>query len=117
LGGTIGLESGTGMGSRFIVQLPIDAAPALAPAIALAPAPDTSGLRILYVEDVATNRMLVQEWAARWGWKLTVTETGEDAMAVCERDRFDLLLIDLGLGHGISGLELARRLRAGGRHR
>jgi signal transduction histidine kinase/DNA-binding response OmpR family regulator len=115
LGGSIELESGKGQGSRFTVRLPLTTAPEAAPAPAAAP--DTRGLRILYVEDVATNRMLVQEWAARWGWKLTVTETGEDAMAACERERFDLLLIDLGLGHGISGLELARRLRSAGPHR
>ena len=46
-----------------------------------------------------------------------MAETGEEAIALCEREQFDLLLIDLGLGIGISGLELARRLRAGGRHR
>lgn len=117
LGGSIDLESATGMGSRFIVQLPITPAPAPAPAPAPTRAPDTSGLRILYAEDVATNRMVVQEWAARWGWRLSVAETGEEAIALCEREQFDLLLIDLGLGRGISGLELARRLRAGGRHR
>lgn len=117
LGGTIELRSVTGTGSSFVVSLPLTTAPEAPSVAAPATAADTRGLRILYAEDVATNRMVVQEWAARWGWKLTVTETGEDAIALCEREQFDLLLIDLGLGNGISGLELARRLRAGGRHR
>lgn len=115
LGGRIELASEPGQGSRFVVHLPVTTALAEVPLTQ--PEPDTRGLRILYVEDVATNRMLVQEWAERWGWELTVAGTGEEGMGLCERARFDLLLIDLGLGHGMSGAELARHLRSQGPHR
>lgn len=115
LGGTITLKSEVGTGSEFIVLLPAD--PVAIPAPVARPGIDTRGLRILYVEDVATNRMLLQEWASRWGWNLSVVETGEEALASCARDQYDLLLIDLGLGQGLGGIELARQLRRSGPHR
>ncbi len=115
LGGTITLKSEMGKGSEFTVLLP--AVPVAIPAPVPLPELDTRGLRILYVEDVATNRMLLQEWGSRWGWILSVAETGEEALACCARERYDLLLIDLGLGQGLGGIELVRQLRRAGPHR
>ncbi len=116
LGGSIMLRSEVGKGSSFTVELPI-IADALAPAPAAAPSVDTAGLRVLYVEDVATNRMLIEEWATKWKWGLALATDGEEAIAACEKNLFDLLLIDLDLGHGMRGSELAMRLRGTKRHR
>ncbi len=114
LGGTLQLQSDLGQGSTFTVLLPVSVVNTPAPATTLDT--DTRGARVLYVEDVATNRMLVEEWASRWVWKLSVVDTGEEALVSCEGDTFELLLIDLQLGRGMGGTDLARQLRTGGRH-
>jgi CheY-like chemotaxis protein len=40
--------------------------------------------------------------------------TGEDAVRVCEELRPDVLVVDLRLGRGINGIEVARRVRRDG---
>lgn len=117
LGGTLSLESTLGSGSIFTAHVPLHAATVPAQAKAPAREPSTAGLHVLYVEDVATNRMLMDQWAAKWGWALALASNGEEAIARCEAERFDLLLIDLGLGDGMNGAELALRLRGTKRHR
>jgi CheY-like chemotaxis protein len=37
--------------------------------------------------------------------------TGEDGVSFCEELRPDVLVVDLRLGRGINGLEVARRVR------
>ncbi len=114
LGGTIGLQSAPGKGTRFTVLIPTTAIDP--PQAAALPAPDTSGLRVLYVEDVRTNRLLLQEWAARWGWELSVSENAEQAIAACRERQYEVLLVDLQLGQGMGGIELTGHLRASGRN-
>ena len=114
MGGDIALDTEEGRGTRFTVLLP--ATPTDPEPTVQATAADTRGLRVLHVEDTATNRLLLREWATRWGWDLTEAEDAEEALAACARQRFGLLLIDLELG-GPSGSELARQLRASGPHR
>ena len=40
--------------------------------------------------------------------------TGEDAVRVCEEVQPDVLVVDLRLGRGINGIEVARRVRRDG---
>ncbi len=117
LGGTLQLESVPSLGSTFTVHIPLLLAPAPAPGLVSEPTARTTGLHVLYVEDVATNRMLMEQWATKWGWDIELAMNGEDAITRCEVERFDVLLIDLGLGEGMNGAELALRLRGTKRHR
>jgi signal transduction histidine kinase/ActR/RegA family two-component response regulator len=79
--------------------------------VALEPGP--AAPRILVVDDVATNRDLLLELLARIGFAVRVAESGEDAAALHDEWRPDLILMDLRMP-GIGGLEAIRRLRRAG---
>lgn len=68
------------------------------------------GLKILVVEDVALNREVAQGLLERDGHQVWLVEDGEAALELCQRQGFDLLLLDVQLP-GISGIELCRELR------
>jgi signal transduction histidine kinase/CheY-like chemotaxis protein len=111
MGGRITLHSAVGQGSRFTVELPVEVVtghevPAPASGVA-----DTAGLRVLYVEDVESNRLLMEQWAMKWGWSLVQAADAEAALAATARQDFDLVLIDQDLGQGVRGTELLFRLR------
>lgn len=111
MGGTLRLDTEKGRGACFHVALPTSA-PREAPAEQPAPDPAAlSGLRVLYVEDVESNRMVMEQWASKWGWKLTLAASPEEAIKTCEAADFDALLLDVDLGEGMRGTQLGMRLR------
>jgi CheY-like chemotaxis protein len=69
------------------------------------------GRRILLVEDhVDTNRVMTLLLQRR-GYDVTPTSNVHDALEVAARERFDLVISDIGLPDG-TGLDLMRALRA-----
>jgi len=69
-----------------------------------------SSATILYAEDNEVNVMLVHEvLKLRPHWRLVVATSGERALTLAQRQRPDLLLIDMHLGD-MSGLDLADAL-------
>ncbi|MCB9170049.1 MAG: response regulator [Flavobacteriales bacterium] len=117
LRGSIRLESTVGIGSRFIVHLPEQRSEG--EGIRRDPLGEDvlHGLRVLYVEDVATNRMLMEHWAAKGGWELQMATNAGEAIDMTRQGSFDILLIDLDLGDGATGSELALRVRGLRRYR
>lgn len=116
--GSIGVESAPGMGSRFTVHLPLqDAGSTHAPAAMVVDAQALRGLRVLYVEDVPTNRQLMAHWAQVLGWELHLADGPAQALEACGAQRFDVLLVDLDLGPVMRGSELAMRIRGQARYR
>jgi len=116
LGGTIRLESRVGEGSRFIVELPEHPISAVSTP-SIPQDIDLRGSRVLHVDDVSTNRALVIEWAAALQWTLISCGTSKEALAACEENPFDLMLIDIDLGGDMRGTELAMRIRGLAKHR
>ncbi len=112
-GGSIAARSaGTGMGSTFIVRLPL-----AAPVGAEAGGPDRAAqaqapsLRVLVVDD---NRDAADSLAMILqinGHEVTVAHDGPGALALAEEFHPHLGLLDIGMP-GMNGYELARRLRA-----
>jgi two-component system response regulator RegX3 len=67
--------------------------------------------RILVVEDEPSFHEALSYQLGREGYEVSVAETGDDGLALFERDGADLVLLDLMLP-GTSGTEVCRRLRA-----
>jgi PAS domain S-box-containing protein len=68
-------------------------------------------LEVLLVEDHAVNRFLATALVRRMGHRVSCAATGAQALSMLSRHSFDLLLLDLQLP-GMSGLEVAQRIRA-----
>jgi two-component system cell cycle response regulator DivK len=66
---------------------------------------------VLHVEDNASNRKIVRDLLGFRGYRVVEAVDGEEAMAVAERERPDLILMDIQLPK-VSGLEATRRIKA-----
>ncbi len=70
------------------------------------------GQRVLVVDDDPTVSDVVRRYLERSGYQVGLAGDGPGALAAFERDRPDLVVLDLMLP-GMDGLEVCRRLRAG----
>ena len=73
----------------------------------------TSSYRILVVDDEPAIRLLVRRALTRTGWKTAEAASAAAALLDARRNRFDLVILDLGLPDR-DGLELIAPLRATG---
>ena len=109
LGGCIGVDSQEGQGSRFWFELTLQPATHVVAHAPVASLPD-HGLSILVVEDVALNREVVRGLLERDGHQVCLCEEAEQAVEICRRQTFDLILLDVYLP-GMSGVELCQLIR------
>lgn len=65
---------------------------------------------ILVVEDNPDNSKLVSWILEDEGYEVTCAESGERCLSLLEKEKFDLILMDISLP-GISGKEATRRIR------
>ena len=75
-----------------------------------------SNARILVVDDEEDISELVRYNLFAAGYAVTLADSGEEAVRVAGREPFDLVVLDLMLP-GISGIEVARMLKADPRTR
>lgn len=73
--------------------------------------------RVLLVEDEELTREALAVWIESRGFDVLEAADGESALAICQREDFDLALVDLRLGRmsGAELLEHVRRIRPGAR--
>jgi signal transduction histidine kinase/ActR/RegA family two-component response regulator len=112
-GGTVsGSSDGRGAGSTFTVSLPAAARPAVeVRSKSSRSALGLDGVRILVVEDDPDARELLRRIFTARAASVVAAESAADAMTALRRERFDLLVSDIGMPYE-DGYELIRKVRA-----
>ena len=116
MGGSMGVDSaGPGSGSTFHFTIRAEAAelPATSQRSFIGEQPALKGKRILVVDDNATNRRILALQCAKWGLVAQTTGAPDEALALLQREPFDLAIIDMHMP-GTDGSTLARRIRQSG---
>ncbi|HEX4491150.1 MAG TPA: response regulator [Acidimicrobiia bacterium] len=111
MGGHLGLDSEVDRGSTFWFELPLEKQDA----VELSTDPqirDLSSLRVLVVDDNATNRLILHQQLASWGMDSDEEPSAPAALARMKTEhvggrRYDIVVLDLNMPE-MDGLELAR---------
>jgi len=109
-GGRAEISSQPGKGTRLCIVLPRSDKAAEEDEAAESPSLPFAGLRVLLVEDNAQVRQFAEHLLEEMHCEVTSAESGESALAVLDKDSFDLLFTDVVMP-GMSGVELANRVR------
>jgi PAS domain S-box-containing protein len=116
-GGTIEVRSaGVGMGSEFVVTLPLAGARAQGAAPAAAPAEPARAAgparrRVLIADDNADALETMVALLEMEGHEVHSAADGHEALALAQQTRPDIAILDIGMP-GLNGNELAARIRA-----
>lgn len=115
MGGRIDVTSRLAEGSRFCLELDLPVAlQTQEEAAGTEPTPGAAplaGLTVLVVEDHPLQAALVTAVLEAMQARTTIAAMGHEALEAAKRDRFDVILIDLGLPD-MSGVEVIRNLKA-----
>ncbi len=114
MGGRIGVQTAPGRGSTFWFEIRLGGAPDEVGAVA--DSGRLEGLRVLVVDDNATNREIVESQLTAWGMRCDLAPDARRALtlmraAAAAGEGYDVALLDLHMPE-VDGFELSRRIRA-----
>ena len=121
MGGDIHVSSERGVGSKFVLRLPLQALEATGATVtepatpAAARRPRLAGLCALVADDVAINRTVLQALLEKEGARVVVAVDGAAAVEAVLREsaRLDVVLMDVEMPQ-LDGRQATRRIRAAG---
>jgi two-component system response regulator HydG len=68
--------------------------------------------RILVIDDEPSTRVLFKSRLEDLGHRVMLAANGAEGLMAARSGEFDLFLVDIGLGSGVDGFEVCRRLKA-----
>jgi PAS domain S-box-containing protein len=115
MGGHLGLDSEVDVGSTFWFELALEKQDVETSEVELA-INDLESLRVLIVDDNATNRLILHQQLASWGMQPDEEAGGHAALArmraaSAQHRAYDIVVLDLNMPE-MDGLELARTVSA-----
>lgn len=120
MGGTISLISQEGIGSEFVIELPITLEQKLSEETGVDnkiiedkstnTKPGVKRHNILYVENEAVSASFV-EIVLSSKYNVDIASSSDAALEKVRKKKYDTILLDINLGKGLNGLELSEAIR------
>ncbi|MBW2673440.1 MAG: response regulator, partial [Deltaproteobacteria bacterium] len=116
MGGVLDCESDPGKGSNFFFTVDLEISPEKEEKSFFPNVARLEGLRVLIIDDTATNREIFNRQTVSLGMKSDSAGGGAEGLkklnsAQQQKDPFDLVLLDMNMPD-MSGLEVAQRIKA-----
>ena len=110
MGGQISLKSELEKGSEFIIEIPFEIAPFVSSEAKEFTYVDLSEINILIVEDNQVNVIYMEAVLEKMNAKVDVARDGLQAISLCEKNVYDMILMDLQMPN-LDGVSATAHLR------